>query len=124
MHHLIGGPIPAWLATASTVGSMMMFIPVIAVAINHHMTMLGHFHRLRYSPALRFTVFGAIAYTAVSFQGSIEALKDFSEVDALHALHRGPRPPRRVRLRDDDLLRPVLLHDPAADRPRVGQQPR
>lgn len=80
MHHLIGGPIPAWLSTASTVGSMMMFIPVIAVAINHHMTMLGHFHRLKYSPALRFTVFGAIAYTAVSFQGSIESLKDFSEV--------------------------------------------
>jgi cytochrome c oxidase cbb3-type subunit 1 len=80
MHHLIGGPIPAWLASASTVGSMMMFIPVIAVGINHHMTMVGHFHRLKYSPALRFTVFGAIAYTCVSFQGSIEALKDFSEV--------------------------------------------
>jgi cytochrome c oxidase cbb3-type subunit I len=80
MHHLIGGPIPAWLASASTVGSMMMFIPVIAVAINHHMTMKNHFHRLKYSPALRFTVFGAIAYTWVSFQGSIEALKDFSEV--------------------------------------------
>jgi cytochrome c oxidase cbb3-type subunit 1 len=80
MHHLIGGPIPAWLATASTVGSMMMFIPVIAVAINHHMTMIGSFQRLKYSPALRFTVFGAISYTAVSFQGSIEALKDFSEV--------------------------------------------
>ena len=59
---------------------MMMFIPVLAVAINHHMTMTGHFHRLRYSPALRFTVFGAIAYTAVSVQGSFEALKDFSEV--------------------------------------------
>src|SRR5439155_17105031 len=59
---------------------VMMFIPVIAVAINHHMTMRGHFRRLKYSPALRFTVFGAIAYTWVSFQGSIEALKDFSEV--------------------------------------------
>ncbi|MBX9623201.1 MAG: cbb3-type cytochrome c oxidase subunit I, partial [Gemmataceae bacterium] len=46
MHHLTGGPIPAWLVTASTVGSVMMFIPVIAVAINHHMTMLGSFHRL------------------------------------------------------------------------------
>jgi cytochrome c oxidase cbb3-type subunit 1 len=80
MHHLIGGPIPAWLITASVVGSMMMFIPVIAVAINHHMTMVGHFHRLKYSPALRFTVFGAIAYTWVSFQGSIEALRSFSEV--------------------------------------------
>ena len=80
MHHLIGGPIPVWLATASTVGSMMMIIPVLAVAINHHMTMRGHFHRLRYSPALRFTVFGSIAYTAVSLQGSFESLKDFSEV--------------------------------------------
>jgi cytochrome c oxidase cbb3-type subunit 1 len=80
MHHLIGGPIPAWLVTASIVGSMMMFIPVIAVAINHHMTMRHHFHRLKYSPALRFTVFGAIAYTAVSFQGSIESLRAFSEV--------------------------------------------
>jgi cytochrome c oxidase cbb3-type subunit 1 len=80
MHHLIGGPIPGWLASASTVGSMMMIIPVLAVAINHHMTMRGHFHRLRYSPALRFTVFGAIAYTLVSLQGSFEALKDFSEV--------------------------------------------
>ena len=80
MHHLIGGPLPAWLISASVVGSMMMFIPVIAVAINHHMTMLGSFHRLKYSPALRFTVFGAITYTAVSAQGAIEALKDFSEV--------------------------------------------
>ena len=80
MHHLIGGPVPAWLVSASIVGSMMMFIPVIAVAINHHMTMIGHFHHLRYSPALRFTVFGAITYTAVSAQGSIESLRDFSEV--------------------------------------------
>src|SRR5262249_40246941 len=80
MHHLIGGPIPAWLVTASVVGSMMMFVPVIAVAVNHHMTMLDSFHQLKYSPALRFTVFGAIAYTAVSAQGAIEALKDFSEV--------------------------------------------
>ncbi len=80
MHHLIGGPIPAWLASASVVGSMMMFIPVIAAAINHHMTMAGHFHHLRYSPALRFTVFGAVTYTAVSAQGSIEALRNFSQV--------------------------------------------
>ncbi len=80
IHHLIGGPLPAWLVTASVVASMMMFIPVIAVAINHHMTMLGSFHRLKYSPALRFTVFGAITYTAVSAQGSIEALKDVNEV--------------------------------------------
>jgi cytochrome c oxidase cbb3-type subunit 1 len=80
MHHLIGGPIPAWMASASVVGSMMMLIPVGAVALNHHMTMKGHFRHLRYSPTLRFVVFGAIAYTAVSVQGALESLKSFSEV--------------------------------------------
>jgi cytochrome c oxidase cbb3-type subunit I len=80
MHHLIGGPIPAWMVSASTVGSMMMFIPVMAVGLNHHMTLWGHFDQLKYSPSLRFVVFGAISYTAVSLQGSIEALRDFSEV--------------------------------------------
>lgn len=80
IHHLVGGPVPAWMVTASTVGSVMMFVPVIAVAVNHHMTMVGHFRHLKYSPTLRFVVFGAIAYTAVSFQGSIEALRDFSQV--------------------------------------------
>jgi cytochrome c oxidase cbb3-type subunit I len=80
MHHLIGGPIPAWLSTASVVGSMMMLIPVAAVALNHHMTMRGHFRHLRYSPTLRFVVFGAVAYTVVSVQGSFESLKSVSEV--------------------------------------------
>lgn len=80
MHHLIGGPVPAWLVTASVVGSMMMFIPVIAVAVNHHFTMVGHFHLLRFSPTLRFVVFGAMAYTLVSFQGSLEALRVMNQV--------------------------------------------
>jgi cytochrome c oxidase cbb3-type subunit 1 len=57
-----------------------MFIPVVAVAINHHLTMVGHFGQLRYSPTLRFVVFGAISYTAVSFQGSLEALRTQSEI--------------------------------------------
>jgi len=80
MHHLIGGPLPTWLVSASVVGSIMMFIPVLAVALNHHMTMVGNFHHLRYSPTLRFVVFGAMAYTVVSFQGSIEALRSFNVI--------------------------------------------
>ena len=78
-HHLIGGPIPAWMITLGTVGSMMMFVPVIAVAVNHHMTMTGHFRYLKTSPTLRFVVFGAMAYTAVSVQGSLSALRTVSE---------------------------------------------
>ncbi|EGF33270.1 Cytochrome c oxidase subunit CcoN [Oxalobacteraceae bacterium IMCC9480] len=74
-HHLIGGPIPSWLVTISIVQSLMMLIPVFAVAVNQHMTVLGNFRALAYSPTLRFIVLGAMMYTAASVQGSLEALR-------------------------------------------------
>ena len=80
MHHLIGGPFPVWLITASIVASMMMIIPVATVAINHHMTMRGHFQMLQYSPTLRFTVFGAMAYTVVSLQGITMAFRTLNKI--------------------------------------------
>jgi cytochrome c oxidase cbb3-type subunit 1 len=73
------------MITTSIVASMMMIIPVAAVAINHHMTMVGRFGALRYSPTLRFVVVGAIAYTAVSVQGMFTA---FTEVNRItHFTH-------------------------------------
>jgi cytochrome c oxidase cbb3-type subunit I len=80
IHHLIGGPLPTWLVTISIVASVMMVIPVLAVAVNHHMTTFKHFNMLKYSPTLRFTVFGAMSYTAVSLQGSAMALRSINEV--------------------------------------------
>jgi len=80
MHHLIGGPLPAWLITASIVASVMMIIPVLTTAINHHMTMVGSFHVLKFSPTLRFTVFGAMSYTVVSLQGVLMSLRSFNEI--------------------------------------------
>jgi len=80
MHHLIGGPIPTWMITTSIVASVLMVIPVVAVAVNHHMTMIGRFGALRYSPTLRFIVVGAIAYTAVSLQGSFTALREVNRI--------------------------------------------
>lgn len=75
-HHLIGGPLPEWLITVSIVASVMMVIPVGAVGINHHMTMRKHFKALKFSPSLRFIVFGGFAYTAVSLEGVLEAFRD------------------------------------------------
>ncbi len=80
MHHLIGGPYPAWLISASVVASVMMFVPVIAVAINQHSTMRGNFAALRTSPTLRFIVFGGISYTVVSAQGSLMAIRTVNHV--------------------------------------------
>ncbi|MCC5839555.1 MAG: cbb3-type cytochrome c oxidase subunit I [Opitutales bacterium] len=80
VHHLIGGPIPAWLISAGTVASVMMVIPVIVVAINHHMTVVGLHKEGWASPTIRFVVFGAINYTAVSLLGSAMALRSVNEV--------------------------------------------
>jgi cytochrome c oxidase cbb3-type subunit 1 len=79
-HHLIGGPVPTWLVTLSIVQSMMMIIPVFAVAVNQHMTVLGHFRALKFSPTLRFIVLGAMMYTLASVQGSIEALRSVNTI--------------------------------------------
>ena len=78
-HHLISGPVPAWLVTVSAVASMMMIIPVGTVAINHHMTMRGYFDVLRFSPTLRFVTAGAMCYTFVSLQGSFMSLRSINE---------------------------------------------
>lgn len=74
MHHLIGGPVPSWMIATSVVASLMMVIPVAAVAVNHHLSMVGRFGAMRYSPTLRFVVVGAISYTAVSLQGVFTAV--------------------------------------------------
>ena len=79
-HHLIGGPVPTWLVTLSIVQSMMMIVPVFAVSVNQHMTVLGHFRALRYSPTLRFIVLGTMMYTLVSVQGSLESLRTVNTV--------------------------------------------
>jgi cytochrome c oxidase cbb3-type subunit 1 len=80
MHHLVGGPMPAWLVSVSIVASVMMLIPVVTVAINHHLTMRGHFSYLKSSPTLMFIVFGTMNYTATSVHGVLSALRSVSEV--------------------------------------------
>jgi cytochrome c oxidase cbb3-type subunit 1 len=79
-HHLIGGPVPTWLVTLSIVQSMMMVVPVFAVSVNQHMTVLGHFRALRFSPTLRFIVLGTMMYTLVSVQGSLESLRSVNTI--------------------------------------------
>ncbi|MFO1178646.1 MAG: cbb3-type cytochrome c oxidase subunit I [Ottowia sp.] len=79
-HHLVGGPVPGWLITLSIVQSMMMIIPVIAFSINMAGTMWGRMHLARYSPTLRFMMFGGFMYMLSSLQGSFEALRSVQQV--------------------------------------------
>lgn len=79
-HHLIGGPVPGWLTTLSIVQSVMMVIPVVAFTINQGGTLYGHMHLARYSPTLRFMMFGGLMYLASSLEGSLEALRSVNAV--------------------------------------------
>lgn len=80
VHHLIGGPVPVWVQSAGIAASFMMVIPVVVVAINHHLTMVGSFGALKSSPTLRFVVFGAVSYTITSLQGSSMAIRSWNEL--------------------------------------------
>ena len=79
-HHLIGGPVPGWLTTLSIVQSVMMVIPVIAFAVNMRGTLKGQMHLAKYSPTLRFMMFGGLMYFASSVQGSLESLRSINAV--------------------------------------------
>src|SRR6266481_342031 len=75
MQRLVDGPFPAWMITASIAATILTIIPVATVGLNHHMTMQGYFPLMRYSPTLRFTVFGAISYTVFSALGVLISLR-------------------------------------------------
>ena len=75
MQRLVDGPFPAWMVTASIAATILTLIPVATVGLNHHMTMQGYFPLMRYSPTLRFTVFGAMSYTVFSLVGVVISLR-------------------------------------------------
>src|SRR5437764_8921189 len=91
MQRLVDGPFPAWMITASISATILTLIPVATVGLSHHMTMQGYFPLLRYSPTLRFTVFGAMSYTVFSVVGvlislrSVASYAQFSQVSIAYS---------------------------------------
>ena len=80
MTHLIGGPFPAWMITASIVARVLMILPVLAVAANFHLTMKGKLEDLGWNPVLRFIVIGAMAYTAYGLEGSLISTRTIAQI--------------------------------------------
>jgi cytochrome c oxidase cbb3-type subunit 1 len=91
MTRLVDGPFPAWMITASIAATILTMIPVATIGLNHHLTMQGYFPLLRYSPTLRFTVFGAMSYTVFSLIGLLISLRsvaryvDFTQVSIAYS---------------------------------------
>ena len=78
LQRMVDGPLPAWMITASIAATILTIIPVATVGLNHHMTLAGNFQLLRYSPTLRFTVFGAMSYTVFSAVGILISLRSIA----------------------------------------------
>jgi len=66
MQKFLGGPLPTWMPAIGGAATILMLVPVVTVAINHHLTTRGNHGLVKYSPTMLFTVFGAIAYTVTT----------------------------------------------------------
>ncbi len=74
MQRLMGGPVPAWMPAVGGAATILMLMPVIAVAVNLHMTTRGARGMVQYSPTFRCTVIGAFCYTAFNVLGALFCL--------------------------------------------------
>jgi cytochrome c oxidase cbb3-type subunit I len=70
--NLIGGPIPAWMASAGVAASIMILIPANIIGINTLGTVGGRFTVQR--PEVSFTVLGLVCFAGVVFQGAATPL--------------------------------------------------
>jgi len=76
----IGAPLPKWIPAVSTMTSVLMVIPVMAVAANCYFTFAGEFQRLGQNPVLRFIIFGLAAYVLAGLLGALNVLPPVSAV--------------------------------------------
>lgn len=80
MTRLTGGPVPAWMPTASIAATIMLLVPLALVTVNYARTMEGSYHMVYYSPTIRFTVYGAFAWSLAMVVGVLGALRSVDRV--------------------------------------------
>jgi cytochrome c oxidase cbb3-type subunit 1 len=80
MVRLSGGPVPAWLVTLSIAAHILLIVQIVTVTANLVLTMQDQYHMVYHSPTIRFTFFGAIAFSVASV---ISLLASLRSVDAV-----------------------------------------
>ncbi|MDB6153216.1 MAG: hypothetical protein JWL90_1669 [Chthoniobacteraceae bacterium] len=80
MTRLSGGPVPAWFVTVGIAANIMMIVPIVTVLTNFIFTMHGQTHMVYYSPTIRFTFFGVIAFAISCFVGVLASLRGFDSI--------------------------------------------
>jgi cytochrome c oxidase cbb3-type subunit 1 len=62
----MGGPLPAWMPAVGGAAALLLVIPAVIVALNHHLTTAGKHSMIQTSPTLRFTFVGSFSYVIMS----------------------------------------------------------
>jgi cytochrome c oxidase cbb3-type subunit 1 len=79
--HLVGGPVPAWIASVAVVSCVLLLLHTLAVALNLRVAFSGKAAALRFiSFGTGAYVVGAVADAATSFRG-VAALTQFTLLD-------------------------------------------
>lgn len=69
-------PVPVWMPTASTIATVLLVIPIIALALNVHGTLAGNYAVLRGNAPLQFVLFGVAAFVAANLMRVCGTLAD------------------------------------------------
>jgi cytochrome c oxidase cbb3-type subunit 1 len=77
---IIGGPLPAWMITASITAKVLLVIPILAVAANLHLTMTGRFDLIKSNLALRFLMIGTMFYGLAGIWDAINAFRTIDRI--------------------------------------------
>ncbi len=80
MVSMIGGPIPIWLSSTSSVASVVLLMPVGVVVLNLLLSAKGAFAEMWHSLALRFVLFGIVSYLLAGVFESARAFHSVSEI--------------------------------------------
>jgi cytochrome c oxidase cbb3-type subunit 1 len=75
-----GAPLPAWMPSLSTVLGALTIVPLLAVALNCHLTLAGNYSKLRANLPLRFIVFGLAAFLLTNLLNVVGSLYFVSEI--------------------------------------------
>ena len=59
---LVGGPVPAWMTSVSIAANVLLCVPLLASALNWHLTLRGAYHTARDKTVMQYMFFGAAAY--------------------------------------------------------------
>lgn len=91
LNQLTGGPVPAWMISISIAAGVLLIVPLIAVAMNWHLTMAGNYHRAKEDVTLRFVVFGAGSYLIAEALGIALGTREVSVATHYTYLELGHR---------------------------------